>query len=189
MGGGAYRLDLVRPFGLDAIRIESGAGVENRPGGFVGAGVRRSLRARRRARRTARPHPAIGDARRRRALRRGDRDRRASARRLASRFAARASRRAALDGSDDRRFSLGDRRHRARDQRGERRRRDWRTGDDRRSDRGDLSVLRQYRVSRSRRRAESAAPRERKTCATPISRALPRIAKRSGGSAPARAGA
>ena len=107
---------------------------------------------------------------------------------LASRVAARAARRAALDGSHDRRFSLGSRRCRARDAGRERGGRDWRTGDDRRSDRGDLSVLRQHRVSPSRRFFEHDLRRGRKTCATPISRALPRIEKRSGGSAPARAG-
>ena len=82
-------------------------GVEGRPGGLAGAGFRGSLRARRRARRSARPHPTVGDARRRRALRRGDCDRRATPGPFASRVAARTARRAALDGSHDRRFSVG----------------------------------------------------------------------------------
>ena len=71
-------------------------------------------------------------------------------------IAAGAARRAAFDGSDDRRFSLGAGRRRARDSGRERGRRDRRTRDDRRSDRGDLPVLRQHRVSPSRRLAERA---------------------------------
>ena len=66
-------------------------------------------------------------------------------------LAARAARRASLDGSHDRRFSLRARRRRAHSPGRERGRRDRRTGDDRRSDRGDLSVLRQHGVSSSRR--------------------------------------
>ena len=148
MGGCAYRLDLVRPFVLDAIRLESGAGVEDRAGRFVGAGLRRSLRARRRARGTARPNPAVGDARRRRALRGGDRDRRAASRRFSSRIAPGAAGRDAFDGPDARRFSLRARRGGARDPSCERGRRDRRTRDDRRSDRGDIPVLGQHRVPR-----------------------------------------
>ena len=57
--------------------------------------------------------------------------------------------------------------------------RDRRTGDDRRSDRGNLSVLRQHGVSPSRRLSDACSPRGRKTCATRISRGLPPIVKRS----------
>ena len=51
---------------------------------LAGARFRGSLRARRRARRSPRPHSAVGDARSSRALRRGDRDRRATPRAFAS---------------------------------------------------------------------------------------------------------
>ena len=61
MGGGAYGLDLVRSVGLDAIRVEPGAGLEDRPGGFAGVGFRGSLCPRGRARRSARPYATIGD--------------------------------------------------------------------------------------------------------------------------------
>ena len=70
--------------------------------------------------------------------------------------AAAVARRVALDGSHDRRFPLRARRRRARDPGCQRGGRDRRTGDDRRSDRGDLSVLGQHRVSSSGRRAAPA---------------------------------
>src|SRR5579872_4199276 len=101
MGGGAYGLDLVRPLGLDAIRLESGAGVKDRPGGLAGARLRGSLRAWRRARRSARPDPTPRDARRRRAVRRSDRDRREAAGTFTGGAAARSSRGASLDGSSN----------------------------------------------------------------------------------------
>ena len=76
-------------------------------------------------------------------------------------------------------FLSGARRGCARDPRRERGGRDWRTGDDRRSDRGDLSVRRPHRISSSGRLADACSRRGRKTCATPISRGSPPIARRS----------
>ena len=136
----------------------SGASLEDGPGGFAGVGFRGSLCPRGRACRSARPYATIGDARRRRALRRSDCDRRATPRARASGIAAPAARRATLDGSHDRRFFLGARRRRACGPGCELGGRDRRTGDDRRSDRGDLSVLRQHRVSPSRWFPERAHP-------------------------------
>ncbi len=86
-------------------------------------------------------------------------------------IAAACSSRGAVDGPADQRFSKRSCRNRADDPRDQRARGDRRTGDDRRSDRGDLSLHRPYRISSSCRRAESRrlAPR---IYATPYLRRL-----------------